>query len=275
MESLAPLAPDAPVLTVTHLRAAFGRQVVLDDVSLSLHRAQIGVVLGGSGCGKSTLLRHCVGLLAPDAGEVRVFGQSLATASEPQMVAIRRRTGVLFQSGALLGDLTVRENVMLPMRMLTGWPGPLCRDVANTKLAWLGLRDAAHARPDQLSGGMRKRAALARALALEPDLLLCDEPSAGLDPVTAAELDALLLRTRDTFGTSMLVVTHELASIGALADHVVMLEAGHVLAEGPLAVVRQRSEPSIAGFFNRMPRSNHAGTAVGAESLFHALGGSV
>lgn len=241
--------PEAAVVA-RGLVARYGDRTVLDGVDLEVPRGALTVVLGGSGCGKSTLLRQLTGLARPAAGEVRVLGVDLATADEDAVDAVRRRIGVAFQAGALLGSLTVAENVALPLRE-AGVDEEAVQLIVLMKLSLVGLAEAAGRRPAELSGGMVKRAGLARALALDPPLLFCDEPSAGLDPVTAAGLDELLVRIQRTLGTTLVVVTHELASIQAIADRAVMLHGGRVLAQGTLAEVRGAPDPRVRAFFDR------------------------
>lgn len=235
------------------LQIGYEAHTVLRGIDLRVDYGEIRVVLGPSGCGKSTLLRHLVGLLAPQAGEIEVLGQPVRVGGAAPTSALLGRIGVLFQSGALLGSLTAAENVALPLHQRTDYPKDLIDEVTRLKLALVGLAEAAHLTPPQLSGGMRKRVALARAMALDPEVLFCDEPSAGLDPVAAADLDRLLVSLRDQFGTTLVVVTHELASIGAIADKVLMLQDGGIVADGPLPEVRQDPRAAIQRFFGRRP----------------------
>lgn len=244
----------APYVQVEDLVARFGERTILDGVSLSAHRGEITVILGGSGCGKSTLLRHIVGLLTPASGRVLIDGHDIHNASEDEQEAILRNLGMSFQSGALFSSLTLEENVAMPIIEHTQADRPTAYMLARMKLALVGLEDAAHQLPSALSGGMKKRAALARALALDPALLLFDEPSAGLDPITARELDELILRLKAQFGMAIIVVTHELGSIQMIADQAVMLHEGKVLAAGTLEEVQAMDHPQIRAFFNRRPQ---------------------
>lgn len=243
---------ERPLLAVSSLVARYGERTILDRVDMVVHAGEVRVVLGGSGCGKSTLLKHCIGLLDPAAGEIRLLGEDLTTLEGRQREFLLTRIGVLFQYGALFGSLTVGENVALPLREHSDLPPELITELVRIKLALVELSHAVHLLPSELSGGMRKRAALARAMALDPEILLCDEPSAGLDPLTSAELDELLLRLKDRFGMAIVVVTHELASIETISDSVTLLAGGRVVAEGPLAEVREVDHPEVRAFFGRI-----------------------
>lgn len=243
--------PEPPLLVVEELVASYGERKVLDRVSMAARRGEITVILGTSGCGKSTLLRHIVGLKQPTAGRVLIGGRDLYRATEEQQEEILQGIGMSFQSGALFNSMTLQDNVALPIREHRGADEDTANTLALMKLALVGLAGSARLLPAEISGGMKKRAALARALALDPALLLFDEPSAGLDPVTARELDDLILRLRDQFGMAIVVVTHELGSIEAIADQAVMLHKGKVLAQGALAEVRAQPHPQVRAFFDR------------------------
>ena len=245
-------ADSSPLLEVRGLVARYGERTILNGVDLTVGPGEIRVVLGGSGCGKSTLLKHCIGLLQPAAGSVRLLGEDLTAVEGAARERLLTRIGVLFQYGALLGSLTVGENVALPLREHTELPEPIVREIVRLKLAQVELAHAENLLPSELSGGMRKRAALARAMALDPQLIFCDEPSAGLDPLTSAELDELLLRLRDRFGMSLVVVTHELASIEKISDRVLMLSGGKAIADGTLAEVKAAPHPESQAFFGRV-----------------------
>ncbi len=239
-----------PAVQASGLAQTFGTTTIFRDVGFTVGRGEIFAILGGSGSGKSTLMRQMIGLLPPTAGEIRVLGHDVA--AEPG--AVRREIGVLFQSAALFGSLTLLENVMVPLQTLTTLPAAACAAVARVKLAQVGLGDAAPLRPAEISGGMAKRAGIARALALDPPLLFLDEPSAGLDPATSASLDRLVLHLRDTLGATFVVVTHEVPSILAIADRCVMLDRGAqgVVAEGdPRHLAHHSSDPVVRGFFRR------------------------
>jgi phospholipid/cholesterol/gamma-HCH transport system ATP-binding protein len=243
-----------PYVQVEDLVARYGTLTVLDHVNVSARRGEITVILGSSGCGKTTLLRHIVGLLTPVSGRVLIDGRDFYKASEDEQESILRNVGMSFQAGALFNSMTLEENIALPIIEHTGTDVDTARMLARMKLALVGLERAALLMPSEISGGMKKRGAVARALALDPTLLLFDELSAGLDPVTARELDELVLSIKEQFNMAILVVTHELSSIQMIADRVVMLHKGKVLAAGTLAEVQEMGDPQIRAFFDRRPR---------------------
>jgi len=223
---------EEPVIRVTDLVKRFGERTVLDGISLEIGRGQTVVIMGGSGCGKSTLLRCMIASIAPDGGRVELFGQDLSTVGEQDLDSLRKRFGVLFQSGALLNSLTVGENVALPLREHTDLDEETIGIMVKIKLELVGLRYAEHLTPAEISGGMKKRAGLARAIALDPEILFYDEPSAGLDPVTSAEIDQLMMDLSSKFGVATVVVTHEMDSAFRIADRMVMLDKGQLLKVG-------------------------------------------
>lgn len=243
-------AGGAPAIVVEGVTQIFGTRTIYADVSTTVARGEIFVILGGSGCGKSTLLRQIVGLLAPSTGRIEVLGHDMYAGRGD----VLQRIGVMFQAGALFGSMNLLENVMLPLQVYTDLPAQACARVAQVKLAMVGLGDAGRSMPAEISGGMAKRAAIARALALDPPLLFLDEPSAGLDPITSAGLDQLILDLRRDLGTTFVIVTHELASILAIADRCLMLDraAKGVIAEGdPRRLRDESSHPTVRAFFRR------------------------
>ena len=222
-----------PVIRVVDLVKRFGDLTVLDGVNLEISPGETMVIMGGSGCGKSTLLRHLVGSIQPNEGRVELFGQTIADLSDAELDQTRKRFGILFQSGALFNSLTVAENVALPLREHTDLDDETIRVIVTIKLELVGLREAADRMPSQISGGMKKRAGLARATALDPEILFYDEPSAGLDPVTSAEIDQLMIDLSKKLGVTSVVVTHEMDSAFRIADRMAMLDKGRMLKVGP------------------------------------------
>ncbi len=239
------------MIAVRDLVARYGDRTVLDGISAEIHRGEIRVVLGSSGCGKTSHLKHMIGLLTPASGSISLLGQPIGDHDHPATWALLKQIGVLFQNGALLGSLSVAQNVALPLEMHTDFPADLIDEIVRLKLAQVGMAHAYALFPGELSGGMRKRAALARALALDPPLLFCDEPSAGLDPQTSRGLDELLLDIRDTLGVTIVVITHELASIERIADRILFLHQGCLLFDGRYADARGLSEGPLSDFFAR------------------------
>jgi len=251
---------DAPqiAIIVRNLKIGYGERIILQNVNFDVRHGEVFVILGGSGCGKSTLLKNLIGLYAPIEGEVWIEGGNLVAARDNDRLFLLRKFGVMYQSGALFGSMTVLENVRLPLDEFTALPEPVKELVALAKLKLVGLGAAAQKLPSELSGGMQKRAAIARAMALDPRILFLDEPSAGLDPVTSAGLDLLIKELAQHFGITFIIVTHELASIYKIADRVVMLDSRTrtVIAEGKPAELREHAvDPWVRRFFNREPDS--------------------
>lgn len=242
-----------PLVRVQGLTMAFGSAVVQRDLNFDILRGEVLALAGGSGCGKSTLLRHLIGLQMPAKGRVLYGTQDLYAADEGARTALLQSFGVMFQAGALWSSMTVGENVMLPMQVLTDLDASSREREARFKLALVGLAGSFDAEPATLSGGMRKRAAIARALALNPALLFLDEPSAGLDPLTSAHLDELILHLRDDLGTTVVMVSHELESIFALADRLLFLDAQNktMTALGPPKELRRHGPEDVQRFLRR------------------------
>ncbi len=226
---------------------------ILEHIDLAIEEGEIVALLGGSGCGKSTLLRTITGLLPPLAGEVRLFGESLYDLPPEGRSELLRRTGTAFQQDALFGSMTIGENIGLPLRELTRLPHSLIKEMVRMKLGLVGLGGFEGRMPNSLSGGQRKRAALARATILDPRLVFCDEPSAGLDPVVAATIDDTLRQFRATLGITLVVVTHAIESVRAIADRAVMLAGGRICATGTLEELEASTAPDVFGFFHRVP----------------------
>ncbi len=238
------------VLGVDSIVTRFGSQIVHDGVSFDIGRGEVVALIGGSGSGKSVLLREIIGLIRPTAGRIELLGTDVWTAGPDAMNEMRTRFGVLFQDGALFSSLTLAENIAVPFLEHTGLPQDLVAPLVGFKLSLVGLPpEAGEKFPAQLSGGMRKRAALARALALEPDLLFLDEPTSGLDPVGARVFYRLLRALADSLGLTVLFLTHDLDMIVSIADRVVALSAGRVIADGPVDTVRRMDDPWLREYF--------------------------
>lgn len=236
---------------VRGLNSSFGPRRILKEVSLDVEDGEILVIMGGSGSGKTTLLNHLLGLIRPGSGSVRIFGRDINAVGAAEMQDLRTRMGVAFQSGALLSSLTVGENIALPLREHSRLDDTTIGIVTRLKLEVVSLSGFEHLMPAELSGGMIKRAALARAIVMDPKLLFCDEPSAGLDPVVASSIDDLILRLRDAMGMSMVVVTHDLDSAFKIADRICVLDKGEVLAIDTVDAIRRSPNLRIQNLLNR------------------------
>jgi len=249
-----------PVIIVKNLTARFGSNLVFENVNFEVYRGEILVIVGESGCGKSTLLKIMIGLQKPSSGQVLYQGTDITGADEERLNEYRRNIGVLFQSAALFSSMTIRENIALPLQEYTGLDADAINAVIKMKLGMVNLAGYENHYPAELSGGMKKRAGIARAMALDPHVLFFDELSAGLDPVTAVELDDLIIKTNEALGATMLIVTHELESIYKIAHRVLMLDkdARGIIAEGkPRDLKESATDPRVKSFFLRQlpPRS--------------------
>lgn len=255
--------PSPPVVRLRNIRTWFGHHIVHNDVSLDLRRGEIVALLGGSGSGKTTLLRVMALLHRPQSGEVELFGYRHVRRASAEELALRRRMGFMFQFGALFGGFTVRRNVELPLIEHTSLPGRLIEEIAQLKIQLTGLEPAAAGLlPSELSGGMKKRAALARALALDPELLLLDEPGSGLDPASARALDELIGRLRAALGLTVVIVTHDLISVQRLADRAILLHEGGILADGSPKELLASDEARVRYFFQLELKKSRSTTAA-------------
>jgi phospholipid/cholesterol/gamma-HCH transport system ATP-binding protein len=249
----------APVISLRDLRVSYGDREILHGISFDIQAGETLVILGGSGSGKSTLLRTLVGLEKPSAGEIWINGKDIASISNDELYEIRKRTGMSFQGSALFGSMTVGENVALPLREHTKLEDSTIEIMLRLKLEQVGLSGFEYHMPSQLSGGMKKRAAVARALAMDPEILFFDEPSAGLDPIIAAGIDQLILELKKAFGMTIIVVTHELASAFLIADRMVLIDKGNVVAIGTVEGMRTSTQPRVRQFLDRVPEPDVEG----------------
>ena len=249
---------DTTVVAIKHLKYYRLDRWVLEDVNFTADRGEIVALVGASGSGKTTLLRSILMLEQPASGSIQIFGKDVLSASPAERDEIRRRWGVMFQQGALFSSLTVLENVLFPLQQFSILAPDLQKELALLKIVCVGLPpSAAHKYPAQLSGGMKKRAAVARALALDPELLLLDEPASGLDPRGVEALDALILRLRDALGLTVIMVTHNLGSLHRLADRIAFLSDGRVIAQEHLTTLKRRPIPDIQAFFGELSLEEH------------------
>ena len=242
------------IIEVENLVTHYGERVILNGINLGIRRGEIMVVMGGSGSGKTTLMRNLLGLNKPSSGSIHIFGKDITRISKRELYAIRRKMGVAFQGGALLGSMSVADNIELPLRQHTSLDESTIRIMSRMKLEVVNLAGFEDLMPSELSGGMLKRAALARSIVMDPGLLFFDEPSAGLDPVVSAELDELILRLKEAMNVTIVVVTHELESAFKIADRITVLGQGQVLMTGTVGEVQNSDNEVIQDMLNRRPR---------------------
>src|SRR6201996_3905522 len=262
---------ESPIISVRNLTVSYGGHRVLNGVNLDIQHGEVLALLGGSGSGKSTMLRHIIGLERPDAGTVHVQGVDINHCSAQELKAIRRGMGVAFQEGALFSSMSVEENVELPLRELTTLADPVIEIMTYIKLASVGLGESSKLMPQELSGGMKKRAAVARATALDPEILIFDEPSAGLDPIVAAELDELILFLKRAFEMTVVIVTHEMASAVRVADRMAMLYQGSLIAVESKESFLASKDVRIRQFLDRVPQ--HIAENKSVQSRLRELAG--
>jgi len=259
----------SPVIEVEDLVTYYGDRQILKRINLAIYPGEISVIMGGSGSGKTTLLRHLLGLKKPDAGHIRLLGKDLASMPKKDLFELRKNMGVAFQGGALFGSMTLRENVELPLREHTQLDDNTIRIMSRMKLELVNLAGFEDLMPSELSGGMSKRAALARAVVMDPKMLFFDEPSAGLDPVVSAEIDDLILQLRKAMKMTIVVVTHELESAFKIADRITVLDQGEILITDTVDNVKNSPNERIQNFLNRKPRKD----PVDADAYLNRLTG--
>ena len=240
-----------PIIQVKNLVAAYNNQVVLDGINLDVYPGESMIILGRSGCGKSTFLRHLIGLAKPTDGNILIKNKDITAINEDERIEILKKVGMLFQSAALFNSMTVGDNVAFPLRAHTDLKESVIQIMTKMKLQLVGLAGTENHMPSQLSGGMKKRAGLARSIAMDPEILFCDEPSAGLDPIVAAGLDNLILKLKKAFKMTIVIVTHELESVYIIADRIAMMHNGKIIAVGTKEELQNNTHPIVQQFLNR------------------------
>ena len=238
-----------PIVEVRDLVAKYGEDTILEDISIDIYPEQVTVIVGGSGCGKTTLIKNVFKLYQPYSGSVRIFGEDITDMDEVEYEQVLKRIGMLFQNGALINSMNLFDNISIPLEQHTNLPLSIIDKIIKVKLNLVNLGDALELNPSELSGGMKKRAALARAIVLDPEILVCDEPSAGLDPLTSASLDELILKLKSLFKMTIIIVSHELASIHRIADRLIFMDNGRVLFTGSLEEAKRSKIPEVETFF--------------------------
>lgn len=238
-----------PIVEVRDLVAKYGEDTILEDISIDIYPEQVTVIVGCSGCGKTTLIKNVFKLYQPYSGSVRIFGEEITDMDEVEYEQVLKRIGMLFQNGALINSMNLFDNISIPLEQHTNLPLSIIDKIIKVKLNLVNLGDALELNPSELSGGMKKRAALARAIVLDPEILVCDEPSAGLDPLTSASLDELILKLKSLFKMTIIIVSHELASIHRIADRLIFMDNGRVLFTGSLEEAKRSKIPEVETFF--------------------------
>ena len=258
---------DAPMIEVEGLVAKYGDRTVLEDLNFEVRRGEIFVILGGSGSGKTTLLRTLVGLMQPYSGRILIQGEDFTAMSRDERIELRKKIGMCFQGSALLKSISVADNVALPLREHTELEESTIEIMTRIKLELVGLGGFENFLPSELSGGMRKRAGIARAMAMDPEIIFYDEPSAGLDPIVAAGIDELIRKMQRTFNLTSVVVTHEMESVKLIADTVCMLDGGRMVGMGTLAELERLDHPYVQQFFARRPNDEETGDSAYARAM--------
>ena len=259
-------SPDAPVIEVVDLVRKFGDRAVINDISFNVHRGETLVIMGGSGCGKSTLLRHIIGSMKPTSGSVKIFGQEITTMNEREIASVRRRFGMLFQSGALLASLTVGENVALPLLQHTDNSADEIEEIVEEKLQIVGLSGFEDLKPAEISGGMKKRVGLARSIIRQPSCILYDEPTSGLDPVVSDSINRLIRRLQQRLGVTSIVVTHDMKNAFHVADRIAYLHEGKIYFQGAPEELRQSPDHILQDFLLGRSDEQLTPKAFGVES---------